>query len=218
MTAFKFAKIDLLKSRRMLWFLLLPVAVALLTLSMDNTNAVFPISYCIFIGMVFATLPFEAEYRSETGFIRMLPAKDGSDIAGHFLFGFFVLLISAAEGLVVAIVASLFIKNMPIFSIFGKDISGIYLIIFSVGLTVVGIEYLLMTIFRYKSSLVTRLIRIVPALAFYFIARTITDQGDLTNIFKFDLGIGPLSLGILAGGIVLYIILSKLSGLISSKN
>ncbi len=47
---------------------------------------------------------------------------------------------------------------------------------------------------------------------------TITDQGDLTNIFKFDLGIGPLSLGILAGGIVLYIILSKLSGLISSKN
>ena len=75
-----------------------------------------------------------------------------------------------------------------------------------------------MTIFRYKSSLVTRLIRIVPALAFYFIAMTITDQGDLTNIFKFDLGIGPLSLGILAGGIVLYIILSKLSGLISSKN
>ena len=94
MRVLKFAKIDILLCKSYMWILLFPVLVLAIVILEPDMNSLYGTIYCLFGGLVLSSLPFTLHDPRQTGgFTRLLPARQGDDIKGHFLFSFLFLLL-----------------------------------------------------------------------------------------------------------------------------
>ena len=94
MRVLKFAKIDILLCKSYMWILLFPVLVLAIVILEPDMNSLYGTIYCLFGGLVLASLPITLHDPRQTGgFTRLLPARQGDDIKGHFLFSFLFLLL-----------------------------------------------------------------------------------------------------------------------------
>lgn len=216
--AVKYMKIDFLKVRRFLWMLLVPFFALFFVIGKPDVSMVFSIGYGMFIGMLFCEFPFNSEQEQEVGFLKMLPSRNGDDIRGHFLFGLVILPLYFALGFLVAGIGKLINPEISVFSWNGQNICGIYLAMFGVSFAMTGIEYLLFTIFRYSSAQMLQILRVVPALVFFFLMFSFS--GNMSETASINFGAvfsGPVPVLFLAAGVGLYFLLGVISVRISKK-
>lgn len=216
--AVKFMKIDLLKVRRFLWMLFIPfIALAFLLGEKSYITVLFAIGYGMFIGLVFCEFPFNNEREQESGFLKMLPSRNGDDIRGHFLFGLIILPLFFAIGFLVAGIARLIRPDIAVFTWNGQNIGGIYWILLGISFVMAGVEYLLFTVFRYSSVQTAQILRIVPALLFFFLM--MNASGKIEEVTDFDFGLlsGPFPVLCFAGCLAVYFLMAVISVRISNK-
>ena len=193
MKVLKFLKLDIINTRAFLWTLLYPVFVIFILVNDDEPSASFAVIYCLFVGIVLAGMPFfSTEKGTDGGFIRMLPAKPGDDIRGHFLYAFSIITLSALLGLFSIWVANRIRPDAVIIDyIF---LRGALPLLFGTALLISGIDALLMILFRNENVRVMKLLRIVPAFLFFAGAPLLTDslRDSIENIEQFMAKSGPI--------------------------
>ena len=164
MRILKFVKVDALKIKSFYLALLFPLLSAFMLVMSDEPDVLFGVSYCLFAGIVFSAFPFTGEKAEENGFQMMLPSKPGEEIYGHFVFGILALVCSLVLGFVSVGIAGIFNKAVLTAQI---DVGAI-LAAFGAALIFVGIEDLLLTVFRYENIKALQFIRIIPAFIYFF--------------------------------------------------
>ncbi len=210
MRVLKFLKIDCLKMKSLWIALFFPLLSIFILITSDVPNLLFAAGYCLFAGIIYATFPFTGENPQENGFLMMLPSKPGEDILGHFLFGFLAVTAALFLGLFSIFVSGLInsnVRNTPL-------PTGFILVLYGAAVIFVGLEELLLTVFRYESIRAVQLIRIVPAFVYFFAANAVMDrlQAQQTPSFA-GAGTLPVSVGagFFAAALVVYIILTMIA-------
>lgn len=211
MRILKFLHTDFLKVRHSIWALALALISAILLIRNPEYPALFAVAYGVFVSMVFASFPYNAEQEAERGFLQMLPAKPGEQIWGHYLFG----LLTVVSGLLLGLFSVLIARAVvPAVSwLTREELLGFCPILLGLSLLMVGLEDLLLTVFRFDNLRVTQLFRIVPAFIFFFFASSITDSLPDAADGSFLLNLGNQGLCILA----LCALLFWLTGYISAR-
>ncbi len=169
MRILKFAHVDYLKTRRLNYLLLIfpLLAVAFLVTSVDS-RALFAVAYCLFAGIILAAFPFSVSSNAERGFLQMLPSKPGEPILGHYLYGFFMILVSFLVGIAAVLIARIIHPELEILRLGGADVTGIYLLLPGIALLFTGVEALLLTALRFENAHIASLLRIIPAFVFFY--------------------------------------------------
>ena len=213
MRIIKFAKLDLLKLKRN-WILLLFPLISLAFISSNQILGV-PVgamAYAAFAGIAAATIPFEADRNSESGFIRNLPSKPGERTMGRFFFGFLMMVWMIGVEMIVFAFASPFMKGNEFFSPIAFRI---YACIFGVAMVFSGIQTIVYAICRVKNLQLQSIIRLAVPSLFFFGASAFMTKTDLNSMkyaieMFFDHG-GALI--VCATGILIHFIM----GFVSSK-
>lgn len=213
----KFLKIDILKTQKLWYMLLLPLFILLFFQKGSTTPAIFGLGYSLFIGLVMATTPANSEVKGERGFLQMLPAKPGEDILGHFLFGAVCIILYGLLSLVVILIARIINPELAVFSVGGKDITGFYPVMFGIALFIAGVEIMILTVFRYKSLQVQQLLRIIPGFIFFFGMMQVSNRAEAMQLPDHSFGMGPGVIAFLAVSIVLFVLMAKISAFAASK-
>lgn len=213
----KFARIDFMRIRNYKWIVLFPILAIVIFLAQSDTSPLYLLSYCIFAGIIFSTIPCSVESPSEAGFLQMLPARPGEQQKGHFLFAFLFTLLSYLSGFACVLICHLIRPNFQIFMANGINIRNTYLMILSTALLFVGIQTFVLSILRFKSAQAMALLRMVPAFIFLFGISGIFDtdpeviESSLRTLHQLN---GGIILGI---SLVIYIILAQAAAIIISK-
>lgn len=158
----KFTKIDVIRSKSYLYFLLFPALAAVMMIYNSHANPFFGTMYCLFGGIVLSSIPFTQSLSSNSDFLRMLPAKNGDEIRGHFLFSLAVLLLNLGMALISVAVAIPFRPGLS----FGPSYA--YLLMFGIALLFVSIQGIVLCIFRTNNAHAIQLLRMAPAFLFFF--------------------------------------------------
>lgn len=163
MRVLKFAKIDILLCKSYMWILLFPVLVLAIVILEPDMNSLYGTIYCLFGGLVLSSLPFTLHDPRQTGgFTRLLPARQGDDIKGHFLFSFLFLLLFLILSLPATGLAGLFRSRMTLLS------PALYMVLFSFTLLFAALQNLLFCILHTNSQQAQQLIRMAPPFLFFF--------------------------------------------------
>lgn len=162
MKIFKFMKIDIILCKQYLWFLLFPV-FAFAVISFTDTSALIGTMYCLFGALVVASLPFFLNNSPAAGdFMRLLPARKGDDIRGHFLFSFLVVLLFLALSVIGTGLAGLIRPNIAFLS------PEVYPLLFAISLIFAAAQNLLFCLLRTNSAQAQQLMRMGPPFLFFF--------------------------------------------------
>lgn len=164
MRVLKFAKIDILLCKSYMWILLFPVLVLAIVILEPDMNSLYGTIYCLFGGLVLSSLPFTLHDPRQTGgFTRLLPARQGDDIKGHFLFSFLFLLLFLILSLPAAGLGGLFKgETAALLS------PALYMVLFSFTLLFAALQNLLFCILHTNSQQAQQLIRMAPPFLFFF--------------------------------------------------
>lgn len=212
----KFAKLDLIRTRRYLWILAYSLLGLIFLLRSPDSNGSFPIFFGLFGALILGLFPFQIEQRAESGFTRMLPSREGEDILGHYFYGACVLIASYLVALTCVAVANLFI---PTIDVIGRpETRGIYHLLLGGGFLVMGLQYLGMTVFRFQTARGYAYLRIVPAMVFFGVGQFLSGamegkEGTLSPAEITDVqgSLAVVGAAALAAGIIVYIILALIS-------
>ncbi|MBR2258835.1 MAG: ABC-2 transporter permease [Blautia sp.] len=217
MRTFKFAKIDLMRVKKMkLWILaLFPVISVILTMN-NNSTPYFGLFYCVFGGMILGTLPFNLETREEAGFVRMLPSKPGDQVLGHFIFGFCTVFVCILLGVGSLAAARLLDHSFSRQLLSGRELIGASCLTFALCLVCLAAGDLIFTVTRFETVKGMTIVRIIPPFLFLFGANFLleTDQGLLRTIL--ELLLWGNGLAALAVSIVLFCIVAVIAARISA--
>ncbi len=180
MRIIKFTKLDLLKLKRN-WILLLFPFISLVFIDSNQMLSVpvGAVAYAAFAGIVAATIPFEADKKEESGFIRNLPAKPGEGTLGRFFFGFIMMVWMLGVEMITFAIASPFMKGVEFFSPLALRI---YACIFGAALVFSGIQTIVYSLFRAKNNHVQAFIRLAVPFLFFFCASTFMVNADLDSL------------------------------------
>lgn len=214
MRVWKYMKIDLIKTRKVLLVLcLIPVMTVVLQVRSDELTPYFTFMYCMFAGIVSASLPFNCEANSESGFLKMLPGKPGDDIKGHYLYTFGALIGSGVMGMLATYVSALLMPDEgPIDEIF---ITGLYPVILGVALIFSGLENVFLCLFRNDNVLFMRIFRMIPPFVFFFGLTPLLDYSEeLEQFLKLTLANGWICCLLC---IVIFAIFAQLSCIIAKR-
>lgn len=163
MKLLKFVKIDFIRCKTNRFVLLLwPFAILAVTLFSADATPLFLYLYCLFGGIVFSTIPLSLNSRSSSGFLKMLPAQEGDEVRGHFLFSFCLLVLSILFALTATQGVHMY---RPAFSAPPAEQA---LLLFSASLLIAALQNLLLCIFQNNNVQAMQLLRIGPAFLFYF--------------------------------------------------
>ena len=198
----KFMKVDLRRIRRFLWIALFPVIAVVVMATDGEVSPMFGLVYCLFCAIFVSGMPYNIEKPEEMGFLQMLPARPGEQIYGHYLFGFLAVLAAVVVGL---------LCGLGVSAVFSRSLSGVdpnlCLALIGGALLLVGLEYLLLTVFRFNSMQAMQLLRTVPPLVFFFVI------ARLSKSFSFEIELprlnGAVILIVCAAG---YALLAAISG------
>ena len=215
MRILKFVHVDFLKVRSSLWILLLCLLGVVFLIYSPEISPLFAVGYGIFIAMVFATFPYNAENVEETGFLQMLPAKPGEQVAGHFVFSAAVVLLGFVLGFLAALLARALVPAVqPLTS---RELTGFCLIMIAVSLVFVGAEDLMLTVFRFNSMRVSQFLRIIPAFLFFFAFNALPDSLPAAadgSMLLFISAQGPV---VLLFGLLLFLLCALISVRIAAR-
>ena len=167
MRAIQFMKIDFIKTKQqILWMLLVIPAVLLLMLrEIKGEMALIVFCYALFMALVFSTAPFGMCQHRETGFLLLLPASTRDRVHGRFLYGLSflgiaVLLGSAGMYLCEAITGFGIEREVKV--CFG-------MVAFSVCMVFMIVEYVFLYLFgEQQSQNILSLVRMIPGFVFFF--------------------------------------------------
>ena len=164
MRVLKFAKIDILLCKSYMWILLFPVLVLAIVILEPDMNSLYGTIYCLFGGLVLSSLPFTLHDPRQTGgFTRLLPARQGDDVEGYFLFSFLFLLLFLILSLPAAGLGGLFKgETAALLS------PALYMVLFSFTLLFAALQNLLFCILHTNSQQAQQLIRMAPPFLFFF--------------------------------------------------
>ena len=201
MRALKYAKIDFMKMKKLWWAVVFPIGAAVALVVSPDSSPLFAFGYCLFAGIIFATFPFSGENVSENGFLQMLPAKPGTDVLGHFVFGLLSILVMFILSLFSILVAHL---CNPAVNLDGMG--ALIPAVTGAAILFTGVEEIFLTVFRYEKARYLQLVRIVPAFVFLFGMNSVTDS--LTP-GQMDFAVPPaVGAAILFACLVLYVLLA----------
>ena len=193
MRVLKFAKIDILLCKSYMWILLFPVLVLAIVILEPDMNSLYGTIYCLFGGLVLSSLPFTLHDPRQTGgFTRLLPARQGDNIKGHFLFSFLFLL--------------LFLIS-----------PALYMVLFSFTLLFAALQNLLFCILHTNSQQAQQLIRMAPPFLFFFGGVSLLQR--FPDIFTvLDILFTPAgSCLCLLAGLVLFVLAAELGAFFVSR-
>ena len=224
----KHTKIDIIRNMKSFYLLLLPIIVMIITgLRGNGSKDLFWIGYFIFFALVFSTMPFHQEKREEKGFLSMLPSRPGDDIRGHYIYG---LLLILASGLV-AIVCLLLVPKILSNNI-NETLPKIVLLFIGLAILMLGIQNLLLTVFRYASATAMVFLRLFPGFILLMLISIIpTDapndaslDADGAAMNSASLGVfsaesisWTMSIAVLAVGIAVFFILMQIAANMSRR-
>ena len=172
MRVLKFTYIDIRRAKPFRW--VLPyLALAVFITTQEEEASFFGLTYCLFLGIILSSLPLYGYRDAENGFLKMLPGKPGDEIKAHFLFGFGMIALCTACGVLATVMANLIHPISGQMEVFFHY--GMLPILSGCALLVVGIEDTLLCVFREEGMRVIQLIRIVPGFLFLFSAAYLTD-------------------------------------------
>ena len=195
MRVVKFFRIDVLRIKQYWYMLLMPSIFVFFFSRGSGTMGLFGIVYGLFMGIIFSTVPFNLESRSEIGFLQMLPSRPGEQVLGHFLFGFVILSLCLLSGIAGTVVREVFnFVSGRSGAMAGVTYFGVIPIFFGIALVMTGVEEALFSAFRFENAMVMQLVKIAPAFLFFFGASMITDF-DHERLLKF-IGDGSFAISI----------------------
>lgn len=213
MRVLKFAKIDILLCKSYMWILLFPVLVLAIVILEPDMNSLYGTIYCLFGGLVLSSLPFTLHDPRQTGgFTRLLPARQGDDIKGHFLFSFLFLLLFLILSLPAAGLGGLFKgETAALLS------PALYMVLFSFTLLFAAFQNLLFCILHTNSQQAQQLIRMAPPFLFFFGGVSLLQR--FPDIFTvLDILFTPAgSCLCLLAGLVLFVLAAELGAFFVSR-
>lgn len=158
----KYMKIDVIRSKKLSWALLFPVLAVFILVRDEDTSSLFAYLYCLFAGIILASFPFSNECAAESGFLRMLPGKEGDCIRGHFLYSLLALLLCGVLAIAAIAVAHIIHPAVTFDHIF------MYPLMIGIALIFAGLEDTLLCLFHFDNQQALQLIRIAPGFLFFF--------------------------------------------------
>ena len=219
-----FAKIDLKRSKNVLWIALIPMGVAIFLFfnKQGVSRDFFAIGYAAFMGIVVAASPFQLENMSEQGFFRMLPAKPGTQAKGHFLFAAIMLFVFMFLGLAGVLLPKIYFQGAEeTIRFLLWDVPELFILMYGAAAVFLAIEGLVMTCFRFKSPQANAILRIIPVLLFFFVTMSLSEDTDIPNSvhrqMAYVLANAPLSLFLGLFGVVIFVCLGYAAGSVSAK-
>ncbi|MDD2957484.1 MAG: ABC-2 transporter permease [Lachnospiraceae bacterium] len=182
MRKLQFMKIDILRAGGNKWlFLLFPLLAGFILLYEKEAQPLFAVLYSMFGAIIFSSTPFCLERRSNCGFLGMLPAKNGEQIAGHYLFSLLLTIYDLTAALLVITVSRIF---RPI----SFPDTTLFLLIVGFVLLVIGIQNMVLSLVPAESSTnMLTLIRMVPGFAFYYCALSLANAVKKNPSFFSDI-------------------------------
>lgn len=160
MKAIKFTYVDILKSKSQLYLVILLLGV--IGPWMTFNNPLLGIYYTSFGALVIGIQPFMQEQTAETGFINMLPGIRKNRVAGRYLYGLFLQIISLVF-LGVSLTVYTNFHKAPVYMIGGVLIS------FGVSLLFCSLQYMLFyALGKMKSQQVASIVMMLPGFLMFF--------------------------------------------------
>ena len=211
MRAFKFMMADLLKSRLQVVFLVLfgVLAYVFMVRSVSPLNGLF---YLSFGAVMMGIQPFMQEQSAEVGFLYMLPGRKTTRVAGRYLYGLMLQLMSIVLAL----------ADMAIYVLcFGRGVNGLgegLAICFSTGLIFCSLQYILFYVLgRMKSQQMASIIMMIPGFLMFFGFSFLFEKG--MNLLKPYLqwiknNVGLASAVLVAASLVIWLAGILISGMI----
>lgn len=168
MRAIQFTKIDFIKTKQQLvWILLvIPVVILFVTRQKESgAGALVAFCYALFMALVCSTTPFGSCRRQETGFLRLLPATQGERILGRYLYGLSFMVMAALIGGV-----GTYIGGRIEGSMIGMEIVIPFcMVAFAVCMVLMALQYVILYLFgEHQSPNILSLIRMIPGFVFFF--------------------------------------------------
>ncbi|MGN0351574.1 MAG: ABC-2 transporter permease [Roseburia sp.] len=171
MKAIQFFKVDMMRSKVQLKYMLLFSLIAFLLSVNMKGGTWFSFCYMIFCGVILSGQPFLMDQMSESGFLNMLPGSKTERVAGRFLESFGFLLLGGGVGTLIMVIVG---------GIQGKITEGLEIVVpiaFGVGLIMIALQnVLLYAIGKGKSHQVIGIVRMVPGFAGFFAGMAILDE------------------------------------------
>lgn len=168
MRAIQFAKIDYIKTKQQVLWILLMMPVVLLLMMRQSSDSPVPLvvfCYALFMALIFSTTPFGSCQRQETGFLLLLPATTRDRVFGRFLYGLSIMAVAVLIGSV-----GMYLGEM----ISGAVIEAEIIVSFCMGalavcMILMALEYVILYLFgEQQSPNILGLIRMVPGFVFFF--------------------------------------------------
>ncbi|MCM1122561.1 MAG: ABC-2 transporter permease [Eubacterium sp.] len=171
MKAFKFMKIDYIKTKQQVVFvpMLLVLVLGIMMLPDSegtgfNVHAVMPFSYIIFMVTIFASGPFGMCRKEESGFLKLLPATTWERVAGRFLYGVSLMLAAAVMGFGAVVIRWL----TGGFAFSATDLQ-MCLIVLAAGILIMTAEYVFFYLFGENASPnIIGVVRTIPGMCLFF--------------------------------------------------
>lgn len=167
MRAMYYAKLDYIKTKQQIFWMILVIPVVLLFMLRQEGGPVSMVIFCyaLFMGLVFSTTAFGSCQHQENGFLLLLPATTGDRILGRFLYGLSFMGIAVLVGGLGMYLNEKIRGNM----IVAKVVVPVCMAAFAVSLILMVIEYVFLYLFgEQQSANVLSLVRMIPGFVFFF--------------------------------------------------
>ncbi|MDE6737510.1 MAG: ABC-2 transporter permease [Lachnospiraceae bacterium] len=168
MRAIQFTKIDFIKTKQQILWILLVIPVIVLFMLWQGSEGPVPLfifCYTLFMALVFSTTPFGSCQWQERGFLVLLPATTRDRISGRFLYGLSFMLVSALAGGVGMYLGEMMSGVM----IEAEILVPFCMVAFAVCMVLLALEYVVLYLFgEQQSPNILSLIRMIPGFAFFF--------------------------------------------------
>ncbi len=173
MKTIKCIKLDILKSKSIFKFLPFFMAICLFfSVASNETPACWGILYMLFGGLIIVTTPFFAMSNISEVFTNMLPASVADRVFGRYLFGTFVMVISAVLG-----IAAEFFRIMVSGEAAMEEIWVLSMAFFGAALLMMSLEFVILYFVTIKNAQVLSIVRMVPAFVLFFGINALMDAG-----------------------------------------
>ncbi|MDO5294257.1 MAG: ABC-2 transporter permease [bacterium] len=209
MEAFKFCKIDLIRSKSVIFLSTLLMVGFATYFIVDEQGLGFVVGYLAVIAVIVAILPFNLEQRYESGFIDMLPGTTSQRVHGRYFYGAMMMVLCSLLGL----------GSLMLYIRLGNKLEdyfgAVYLALVSVVILAITIEYVIFyAVGRGKIQKLLPIFQILLPMVLLFGAASIGEYLE-TNT-KIDLtwlldNKYPISITAFLVTVLLYIVTSQVS-------
>lgn len=204
MRAIYFMMIDYIKTRQQMYFL--PVFFVIAAALWGQGDLVLiPLSYMVFIAVIYATSPFGACKKGDAGFLVLLPSTTTHRVLGRFLYGISFVGIAVVSGGIFMAVHQLTGREIELWVIGGC----LFLLAFCIF--IITLEFLILYLAgEHMAPQILGIVRTAPAMGGFFAMMYLMDDieaagpGNISMIQ--DAGGALIKMGFIAIGAVLVLL------------